>query len=263
MKFIRRVVVLLTMVLSLCAFSVQAEEEEKPTASADISVLSKYIWRGYELSDDSLVVQPSVTVGYKGFSMNVWGNLDSAFDDRDPLTDDESDWTETDLTLSYDRSFGPVSAGVGYIYYSLRGADTQEVYLKAGLKVPLSPTITVYKDIAEFNGWYINLGLSHSFALPENISLDLSGGVGYYYSTDNAFVRYNNQLVATTERYRTMHDGVLKAGLTIPLNKHLSLKPSLTYSFPLSDNADNLLTATSFSGRSDFLYGGITLSLGF
>jgi uncharacterized protein (TIGR02001 family) len=262
MKFMKRVVVLSTMVLSLCAFSVYADEE-KPTASADISVLSKYIWRGYELSDDSIVIQPSVTVVYKGFSMNVWGNLDTSVDDGDPTTDDDSDLTETDLTLSYKRSFGPVNLGAGFIYYSLNGPDTEEIYGSVGLNVLLSPTITVYKDIAEFNGWYIKLGISHSFALPKDISLDLSGGIGYYYSTDDEFVEFNDQLVVTTNRYKALHDGVLSAGLAIPLNKHLTLTPSLTYSFPLSGDADNLLTATSFSGRSDFLYGGITLTLAF
>ena len=49
-------------------------QEEKPTASADVGVFSKYMWRGWELSDDSIVIQPSVTVGYRGFSLNLWGN---------------------------------------------------------------------------------------------------------------------------------------------------------------------------------------------
>lgn len=87
--------------------------EEKPSASADMAIFSKYVWRGYELSDDSIVFQPSATVGYKGFSMNLWGNLDSDFDDMDTVTNDKTEWTETDLTLSYDTSFGPVGLGGG------------------------------------------------------------------------------------------------------------------------------------------------------
>jgi len=53
------------------------EENERPTLSADVAFLSQYIWRGYELSKDSLVIQPSVTVAYKGFSLNLWGNFDT------------------------------------------------------------------------------------------------------------------------------------------------------------------------------------------
>ena len=46
-------------------FNVLAEEES-PSASLDVGLFSKYIWRGYELSDDSFVVQSSATIGYKG-----------------------------------------------------------------------------------------------------------------------------------------------------------------------------------------------------
>ncbi|WDN90413.1 hypothetical protein BuS5_03384 [Desulfosarcina sp. BuS5] len=36
--------------------SAMSNMEKRPTASADVSVLSKYVWRGYELSDDSIVL---------------------------------------------------------------------------------------------------------------------------------------------------------------------------------------------------------------
>ncbi len=43
-----------------------ASEEEKPTADFNVAALTKYVWRGYEQTRDSIVVQPSFTVGYKG-----------------------------------------------------------------------------------------------------------------------------------------------------------------------------------------------------
>ena len=43
-------------------------EEEKPTGELSVSGLTAYIWRGYENTRNSVVVQPSLTVGYKGFS---------------------------------------------------------------------------------------------------------------------------------------------------------------------------------------------------
>jgi len=70
-------------------------EEESPTASADVAILSKYIWRGQELSHDSIVVQPSMTVSYMGFSGNLWGNLDT----DQYKSDEDHNWNETDLTL--------------------------------------------------------------------------------------------------------------------------------------------------------------------
>jgi len=140
----------LTAVIGLWGFvfgslNVCAEENEKPTASADVAILSQYIWRGQELSRDSIVIQPSLTISYIGFSGNLWGNLDT---DQYKDDDEDHDWTETDLTLSYSKEFGMLSAEAGYIYYALDAAeDTQEVFLSLGFDMFLSPSLTVYKDI--------------------------------------------------------------------------------------------------------------------
>jgi hypothetical protein len=67
------------------------------TGEVDFSVLSAYIWRGYEQTRDSVVVQPAATVSYKGFSVNVWGNLDTK---PYSATDAKygAKYTETDFT---------------------------------------------------------------------------------------------------------------------------------------------------------------------
>jgi hypothetical protein len=49
----------------------------------------------------------------------------------------------------------------------------------------------------------------------------------------------------------------------VPLGKYLVLNPLVAYSFALSNKADNLLTSTSYSDKSDFLYGGVNLTLSF
>ena len=260
----RKIIILLATFATIMLSTTVFGEEEKPTASADVGVFTKYIWRGFELSDDSIVFQPSMTIGYKGFSMNIWGNLDSDFEDNDPTTNDNAEWTETDWTLAYDTSIGPVGLGVGYIYYGLDSIyDSQEVYLSAGLDIPLSPTLTVYKEIAHLPGWYIHFGVSHSFQLPKEITLDLAGSVGYYYSEDDEFVEVDNLFNPTTKKYRSLHDGTVSVGLTIPFAKYFTFSPMIAYSFPLSDEADDLLTSASFSMDSDFIYGGFTLSISF
>ena len=254
----------LFITLILGAVHVWAEEEEKPTASADVGVFSKYIWRGYELSNDSIVIQPSITVGYKGFSINLWGNLDTDLDDMDPAISDKSEWNETDLTLSYERSFDMVGMEVGYIYYGLDGVDdSEEIYASVGLDVLLSPTLTVYREISHLPGWYFNFGISHSFDLPKEITLDLGGSVGYYHSDDDDFVEVDDNLNPTTEKYRNFHDGLISVGLTVPFAKFLTFSPMIAYSFPLTGQADNLLKAASFSNDSDYIYGGATLSVAF
>ncbi len=257
--------VIVTTVLVLIFGSIQVwGAEEKPSASADVGIFSKYVWRGYELSDDSIFIQPSATVGYRGFSMNLWGNLDLDFDDMDPAINDKTEWTETDLTLSYDTNFGPVGLGGGYIYYGLDGIDdSQEFYLSISYDILLAPTLTVYREIAHLPGWYLNFGISHSFELPEGITLDLSGSLGYYSSDDDDFVELDDNLNATTNKYSNFHDGLLSAGLTIPFAQYFSVAPMIAYSFALTDNAENLLRSASFSDDSDFFYGGASVSIGF
>lgn len=249
------------LALTIAAVPALAEEAETPSASVDVGAFSKYVWRGYELSDDSIVIQPSITASYKDVSINLWGNLDTDTpgDDRD-----EAQFNETDLTLSYEKNFGMIATGVGYIYYGLDGMDdSQELYASIGLDVFLAPTLTAYREISHLPGWYFNFSLSHSFELPEGITLDLAGSIGYMLSDDSDVVEFDDDLNPTSKKYSSFHDGNLSAGLTVPLGQYWTINPMIAYSFPLTDEADNLITASSYSGESDFFYGGVTASFAF
>ncbi len=255
------ITIIFLTVLAVCVLTApnrsMAEEEDKPSAGADISILNKYVWRGYELSDDSIVIQPSVTVSYRDFSFNLWGNLDT---DYDSGTDSSSQFNETDMTISYDTSLSDVNIGLGYIYYGLDGAkDSQEVYLSAGLDTLLSPTLTVYREIAHLPAWYLNLEISHSFKLPREMSLEVAGSAGYYISNDDDFVEVNDP----TEKYKGFHDGLVSATLTVPIDPYITISPVIAWSFPLSGKADDLLKANSFNNDSSFIFGGVTCSIGF
>jgi hypothetical protein len=226
--------------------SIALAEDEGPTVSADVGAFNKYIWRGYELNNDSIVIQPSVTLGYRGFSANAWANIDTG-------SDVDNAWNENDFTLSYDTAIGNVSLGGGYIYYNIVDADdTQEIYVSAGYDTLLAPTFTIYRDIDGFPGYYINFGLSRSINVTEEISLDLSGGLGYYISCNDEYMEAD-----TDNRYKGLQDGLLTAGLTIPINEHLTISPNLSYSFALSDKAEDSL------GVSSNIFGGVVLSFAF
>ncbi len=230
---------------------------QAPSASADMAVFSKYVWRGYELSDDSIVIQPSATISYRDFSFNIWGNLDT---DYDSGTDSSSQFNETDMTLSYESNIDNVTLGAGYIYYGLDGTkDSQEVYLSMSLNTLLSPSLTVYREIAYTPAWYIRMGISHTFDLGDGASLDLAGSAGYYISNDDNFTEAKNP----SEKYRAFHDGLVSATLKIPIDEYFVLSPMIGYSFPLSDKADDLIKATSFDRDSTFIFGGLTLSVAF
>ena len=204
------------------------------------------------------MIQPSITAGFKGFALNLWGNLDTNYDDTG------SKWNETDLTFSYGHSFGIVGLEAGYIYYALDGVDdSKEFYLSAGVDVLLAPTLTVYREIASYKGWYIDLGLSHSFELPHEMSLDLGATFAYYKSDNDNMVDYIDDMSPTTDRFSGLHDGSLSVGLPIPFYKYFTVTPSIAWAFPLSSSASNEMSALSLDGRSNHLLGGVTLSMAF
>ena len=245
--------------------------ESKPTAALDLGVFSQYIWRGLELSHNSVVIQPSVTLGYEGFSFNVWGNMDTDLKTRgsDAHT---SRYTETDITLSYAKTLGPVKLTGGYMYYGLGGTpvagsqdidsitpDSQEVFVSATIATILSPTLSVYREIAHTSAWYVNFGISHSQPIVDKITLDMAASAGYYYSEDSDFVEAKDP----DNKYRALHNGLVSAGFTIPFGEYFSVKPMIAYSFPLSGTASDYITASSISDNSNFVYGGVTLSFAF
>lgn len=236
--------ILTVSILGAGASTVLAEEEA-PSADASVAFLSKYVWRGFELSKDSLVIQPSLTASYKGFSANLWANLDT-----DLYGTEKHKWNETDWTLSYDGAYEKLGYGVGWIYYALDGTyDTQEWYGTLSYDVILAPSFTIYYDTDNFAGaWYANLGFSHSFMIAEKYSLDL--GLAFGYLDDG-------------ESYNEFHDGNLSAAMSFPINEYLAITPEIYWSFPLSGTAGDLIEGASYSNKDNFVYGGVSASLSF
>ena len=78
------------LALGLVAFvpAASAQDEVETTIAAD--VVNQYIWRGQDLGNVSL--QPTLGIGYKGFSLTGWGSVGlSKWDDT----------KEFDLTAAY------------------------------------------------------------------------------------------------------------------------------------------------------------------
>ena len=254
----------MTLLIVFCFITPSTGSEEKPTTSADVAFLTKYIWRGFELSNGSFVIEPDLGISYRGFSFGLWGNLDMDYDDGDPTTDGYTKWTETDMTISYEKTFGPATVGLGYIYYALVGTeDSKEIYGSVAFDVFLTPTFTVYREISHAQAWYFNLALSYSIDLPKDLKLDFSGSAGYYLSENDNFVEVDDTGTPTTNRYSAFQDGVLSASLPIPFAVYFTVTPTISYSFPLSQEADNLITSLSYSNESSFLYGGVIFSMSF
>ena len=237
------------------------KEEPKPYAAVSSAFLSQYIFRGYESSKDSLVIQPSLTAGYKGFEATLWGNLDTK---DNYIRTEKMNWNETDLTLSYSKELGPIKVTGGYIYYSFDNADdSQELFLRIAGNVLLTPTFSIYREIGNYPGWYANLGVTHSLNLTKTITLDMAASVGYQISDTDKIVKYDKQLLPTSDKYSALHEGLISVGMTIPVGKYFSIKPMVAYSLALSDDAKNRIKALILSNRDNFFLGGVNLTAAF
>jgi hypothetical protein len=254
-KFYLAMVFILAGAISLCATSFAADE--KPTCDASLAVYSQYIWRGYEFSKDSVVFFPSMTVSYKGFSFNIWGDLDTNFVGSNH--DNATEMFETDYTLTYKNSFNKLNYTLGWIYYDVDGGEDQEAFVVLGLDTLLSPEISVYRGIEHTDSWYLKFALSHSFKLENKWSINVGGWVGYYDIPDGDLI--------TGGDYSEWHDATVWAALNIPLTDWCTLTPSINYSFPLSSKSEDQIKTANLSFANDkgskFLYGGVTLAISF
>ena len=155
--------------------------------------LGKYVFRGQDIVDEP-VFQPSFSASYKGFTAGVWGNLETT-----DLHNNKGEFTEADYTIDYSADV-PGLEGVGFsvgaIYYDFphtTAPATTEVYGVLSFDVPLSPSITFYKDVDEADGLYISAAIEHSiekiFELgPDTpVGLDLGASLGWANSSYNEY----------------------------------------------------------------------------
>ncbi len=261
---------MLSVVGTVCVLAGSAFAEEAATASVgiDVPVLSAYVWRGMVLNDEA-VVQPGLTGGIGGFSVNAWSSMD--------LTDNQGssgEFDEMDWTVSYSQTVGMFELGAGLVAYTFPSSATEtetaedgmesetvvgalpgtkEVFVSVSVDVVLAPSLTLYYDIDEVEDFYAVASLSHSFELAEKVGLDLSASLGYGGSDYNAFYFGSDG--------SALNDLVLGASLPIAVTENLSVTPAISYMMlPDSDVED---AAEALYGEKDSVYGGVTLSLAF
>ncbi len=190
-----RKITLLTAVLAmgmLCATGFAQEQEADSVGFAlTTDFYSQYIWRGQQLTD-GYVFQPSFSVSFDNFTAGIWGSMD-----LENVNDSEHEFTEVDYYLDYS---GQLTEGIGFslgvIYYDFPNTDfasTTELYWGLSFDVPLNPSLTVYHDIDEADGYYASLAVGHSFGKigeigPDwEIGMDLGASLGYGDSSYNDF----------------------------------------------------------------------------
>lgn len=253
--------VVLGGVLSLLPLAAGAAD-----ATLQADVLSAYVWRGQVLNDE-LVVQPSLTAETPyGLSLNVWGNFNTT--DR-VSPENEQEFSEVDLNVAYSRKVGFVTLGVGFYQYlfpnqtvtddatsnSAAALPTREVYASAALEdIILSPTLTVYYDVDAVEGFYGSLGISHSFELTKELSLDLSASIG---AADS---EYNSVYFGIDED--ALNDGNAKVAVSYALFETLTLTGYIQYTTLLDSDIKDAADETYFND-GDIVWGGGSIAYSF
>lgn len=198
--------------------------------STQVDLVSRYIWRGFDLlPDNHAAIQPGLTVdlGKSGFSLNVW----SSFALAHRAVFKHSD--EIDVTLSYafkvPEGWELTAGFINYGYwfadnFKFRDNTSQEFYATvAKTDLPLSPTLSVYYDFNLGSGLYVTLGGSHELKINEKVSLEVGGLIGFN----------SKQYIDKTG----FSDIDIYAKVPLTVGK-LTLTPSLNVMIPLLDEVN-------------------------
>ena len=173
-------------VLVACVWATDALSQQARRATlgggADLSIVSQYIWRGVIYNDD-FALQPDVYLTYGNFRALVWGSLDMT--DREEIGIDASgDFSEIDYILQYKIPSRLLDLSFGYSFYTYPNTpdevreDTQELYAKGAFKVFLDPTVEMFVDVDEVEGWYGRV--SATYTQPQdNVEWKLRASVGF------------------------------------------------------------------------------------
>jgi len=228
--------------------------EDKIKFEVTAGYFSKYIWRGQSL-DDGPVFQPSISLGYKGLTAGIWGNLELT-----NVNGNSGDFSELDYSMHYSGAI-PGVEGVRYclgvIYYDFPGTaapDTTELCWGLNLDLPFSPSITLYHDVDEADGTYVLLSLTHGIEniaelapnIPVGLEIGASLGWGskaydkYYWATDQS--KFND----------------LVFSLSFPVEvSGWTITPALNYVTLVSDD---IRDTDVYGTDSDFFFAGAGVS---
>ncbi|MDI6777418.1 MAG: hypothetical protein QMD03_09360 [Syntrophales bacterium] len=100
--------------------------------------------------------------------------------------------------------------------------------------------------------------------------VNISASASYLKSEDaSTYPEYDDSALPTGEKYNNFHDGVISACLPISVGEYLTVAPTISYVFPLCNDARNEMKGRGSKGTtpadrdSSFLYGGLILTTSF
>ena len=235
---------------------------------------------GFALSRNSVVLQPSLTACYKGFSVNVWGNFDTSQSNPFVSTSRQAKWNETDFTFGYSRelyagtAIKSLSANIGVIYYALDSVnnpqgDSFEIYYGLALDVNwFKLAVTANQEVLHYPGWWLTLGISRVFELPfkiqdnSNVSVELGHNFIFLFSRDQ--VAYPNLSTSDpVEAFSGPLAGQFYATLNVPVHKYVTIAPKIGFWYAAGGNSTPLLGGSSWDQQHNHVYGGVNVTFAY
>ncbi len=245
---------------------------EKPEWLPDVSfstaLMTKYIWRGWNLGDEP-VMQFDASVSKWGFTFDFWANY-SLNDEKSRDAARYREFTEIDYTIDYTFNIGemsetfdvdspdfldPLNISAGYTCYTFPNLDwdskffdTHEIYISVSYDMFLQPFFTWYWDVGSGkgnsdgggDGSYFLFGIGHTFDFGESgisAALAMTTGIIDEQWTDKT----------------GWGDMVFSGEVNIPFFHYFTVTPSVSYSLILDRSTYN------DASRNEF-YGGIKVS---
>ena len=163
---------------------------------AYIDYYDKYLWRGFDLSGGTPVVQGGVDLSAKGFTLSYWTNIQTK--DDVVLGNDVNSGDATEKDITFDYTFSPtdkLSVSVGTIWYALDGAeDTKEAYLGLALDTILEPSLTLYYDYDQVdeNALFYSVSIGQSIEMNDALILSVGSLVSFNDESDYAVGNYSD-----------------------------------------------------------------------
>ncbi|MFA5689311.1 MAG: TorF family putative porin [Kiritimatiellales bacterium] len=246
------------------------EQKADVAVIANVDLFSAYVWRG-QVVNDSLVAQPAVTIEKAGFFLDIWANYNIV----GKKNREDTDFTKVEFTLGYKI---PVNTDdfditVGLTHFTFPESegqvnrkdgnddweDTTELFISSTFYgIILNPTVEIYYDCDQAQGWYGSFGLSHTFELSDALNMTLGGSIGlaeaewareqYGESVSSGWNDYNAYVAA---EYALTEDLTLGARLQYSV---------LDGSYKHGKNKDG---TRHYDATDNLVWGGISLSYKF
>ena len=173
--------------IALFASAALAQDEKNWSLDVGVDYSDHYLFRGISVLGDNEVLVPHATFSSGNFNVYYYGyvgDIPADFTSSGNTISYREDDFGADYTLALTEKVGLTLGAVAYMYNDQTtneygAADTYELYAIAAFDVPLSPTLSYYRDMDAIKGAYASIAISHSFPLGSKASFDFSASVGF------------------------------------------------------------------------------------